>query len=113
MRLNKKAALAAGVVVALGTAGTALASTITISPTIAPQVAPVLVAPSVTDSFNITDSFLLNSHNDNGSEFIDFTDSLNVMYTTLWAGAPDSQILGGLGGLLNISNVLALINLSL
>lgn len=104
MRLNKKAAIAAGVVVALGTAGTALATTITIAPTVAPTVAPMLITPAVTDSFNITDSFLLNSHNNGDSEFIDFSNGLNVLYNTIQLGSPN----GGLGVVNTLLTVLQL-----
>jgi hypothetical protein len=109
MRFNKKAAIAAGVIAALGTAGTALATTITVSPTVAPTVAPVLVTPSVNDSFNITDSFLANSHNSGDSEFVDFSNGLNVLYNTVQLGDPHGG--GLLGGVTN--NVLAMLNISL
>jgi uncharacterized membrane protein len=114
MRLNKKTAVIAGVVVALGSAGTALATTITIAPTVGPTVAPVLVAPSVANTGNVIDAFQLNSHNDNDSEFIDFSNGLNVLYNTVQLGDPHNPVgLGGLGGLVNIGNILSLVNLPL
>jgi hypothetical protein len=101
MTRTKKAAIAAGIALALGTAGTAVATTINIGPTINPTVSPEVSVAEITDSFNIMDSFLLNSHNNGDSEFIDFSNGLNVLYNTV-----SIDTVGTLGAAL-VNNLLA------
>jgi hypothetical protein len=81
-RVSKRLAVVAGLAFSLASVGSAAAflglPDLDISPSVTPSVAPVVVAPTVANSFNIVDSFLLNSHNDHSSDFIDIANVGNI-----------------------------------
>jgi hypothetical protein len=88
-RASKRVAVIAGLALSLASAGSAMALfglddlNLDISPSVTPSVTPVVVAPSVEHSFSIVDSFLLNSHNDASSDFIDMNDVGNIRANNL------------------------------
>jgi len=88
-RASRRVAVLAGLAFTLASAGTASALlgledlNLNISPSVSPSVAPVTVAPSVDNSFNIVESFLLNSNNDASSDFIDVNEVGNIRANNL------------------------------
>lgn len=83
-RASKRVAVLAGLAFSLASAGSAVAFlglddlNLNISPSVSPSVVPVVTTPPINHSFNIIDSFLLNSHNDASSDFIDLNDVGNI-----------------------------------
>jgi hypothetical protein len=84
---SKRVAVVAGLAFSLVSAGSAMAfftiPDISITPSVTPTIAPVVVAPKIDQSFNIIDSFLLNSHNDHSSDFIDMDNVGNIRANNL------------------------------